>query len=400
MLKEPGANTPEARKPEERGEGGAVERGGERKVIVVDDDAMVLEVTKLFLEESGFTPIPCTCAAEALEAFGRGAVDAVLTDIKMPGLSGIDLLDRLRSIAPEVPVILLTGHADVDNAVSAVKKGAFDFILKPFGMEQLVNAVDKAVKYRHLLQKEARYRQVLEELNLQIETLISERSMNLMALTVADRVRNPATVIALSCQRLLQHLPLPDQAREGLGVIAAEAAKLEAIVADFARVLKERESLFVYADINEVVLDVAALVEADAAARKVSFTTALLERPLLINMERNLIKLAILHVSRNAIEATPEGGAVRLTTRTSGDLAIIETADTGQGIGPENLPRIFDPFFTTRDHRFGMGLPLVRQIVKEHLGEIHIESGLGRGTTVRMSFPVRWRDTGYTGGGA
>lgn len=375
-----------------------MERGHEGKVIVVDDEALVLDVTTLFLEESGFTPIPCTCAVDALEAFGNGQVDAVLTDIKMPGLSGIDLLDRIRSIAPEVPVILLTGNADVDNAVSAVKKGAFDFILKPYGREQLVNAVDRAVKYRHFLQKEARYRQVLEEMNLQIETLISERSMNLMALTVADRVRNPATVIALTCRRLLDRVPLPDPVREAIGVISSQATKLEAIVADFEGVLKERESLFVYADINDVVQDVAALVEGDAAARKVSCTVALLDRPLFMNMERNLIKLAILHVVRNALEATPEGGAIRLATRAAGDMAIFEATDTGHGIAPEDLQRVFDPFYTTREHRFGMGLPLVRQIVKEHLGEIVVESGPGRGTTVRMSFPVRWRDPGVAGG--
>lgn len=367
------------------------------RVLVVDDEEMVREVTTLFLMQSGFTPIPCAGAAEALAAFGNDTIDAVLTDIKMPGLSGIELLDRIRSIAPEVPVILITGNADVENAVSAVKKGAFDFILKPYGREQLVNAVDKAVKYRHLLQKEARYRQVLEEMNLQIETLISERSMNLMALTVADRVRNPATVIALTCRRLIDRLPLPPPVREGIGVIESEAARLEGIVSDFERLLKERKSLFVYADLNDVVRDVAALIEEDAASRRVAFTAALVERPLLMNMERNLLKIAVLHVARNALEATPEGGAVRLATRASGDRAIIEATDTGHGIAPADLPRIFDPFYTTRSHRFGMGLPLVRQIVKEHLGEIDVESERGGGTTVRMTFPVRWRDTAPRG---
>lgn len=367
------------------------------KVIVVDDEAEILETTTSYLEASGFTPIPCASAAVALSVFSQAPVDAVLTDIKMPGLSGIDLLERIRKLDPQIPVILLTGNADVDSAVTAVKKGAFDFILKPYGMKQLVSAVDRAVQHRHALQKEARYRQMLEEMNLQIETLISERSMNLMALAVADRVRNPATVIALTCRNLLDRGPLPEAVRDGVGVIAAEAAKLEAIVADFRRALKERESLFVYADLNDVVRDVVALVEPDAAARKVAFTASLLDRPLLMNMERNLVKLAVLNVARNAIEATPEGGAVRLSSSATGDLAVIEAADSGHGIAPDELQRIFDPFYTTRPHRFGMGLPLVRQIVKGHLGDIDVASTPGRGTTVRMSFPVRWRDPGLRG---
>jgi signal transduction histidine kinase len=374
-----------------------VERTHEGKIIVVDDEAMILETTASFLEQSGFEPVACASAEAALAVFSQGPVDAVLTDIKMPGLSGIDLLERIRGLDPQIPVILLTGNADVDTAVSAVKKGAFDFLLKPYGMKQLVGAVDRAVQYRHALQKEARYRQLLEEMNLQIESLISERSMNLMALTVADRVRNPATVIGLTCRQMLGGGPLPDEVRDGIEVISAEAAKLEAIVADFRRALKERESLFVYADLNEIVRDVAALVEADAAARKVAFTTALVDRPLLMNMEKNLVKLAVMNVARNAIEATPEGGTVRLTSRASGELAIVEAADTGHGIATEDLSRIFEPFYTTRSHRFGMGLPLVRQIVREHLGEIDVESAPGRGTTVRMSFPVRWRDPGLRG---
>jgi len=361
-------------------------------VLIVDDDAWVLNPTTALLKSAGFTPIPCANARDAMQSLQQNTVDAVLTDIRMPDVSGIELLEQIHGYDPEIPVIMLTGHADAENAIAAIKRGAFDFLQKPYQFEQLIAAVGKAVEHRRLLRREAHYQKVLEELNLQVETLISERSMNLMALTVADRVRNPATVIGLASRRALDSGQLSGPVQELVQMIVGQAAKLEAIVADFHRMLKERKSLFVYKDLNDVVRDVVSIVEKEAAARDIAFVAALADGPLLMNMEITLMRLAILHVVRNANEATGAGGQVRLQTSCSGEQVVIEVTDTGKGIPPEELARVFDPFFTTKDHRFGMGLPLVKQIVSEHLGEIVLTSEPGKGTTVRMTFPVRWKE--------
>jgi putative two-component system response regulator len=132
-------------------------------VLVVDDDPYVLEYVSSLLGEYGYSYIACRNAEEALRKFHDVYVDAVLTDIKMPVLTGIELLEKIYLSRPDVPVILMTAHAEVDIAVDAIKKGAFDFIIKPYRSEQLIHSVEKAVRYRRLTVKEKEYKKTLEE---------------------------------------------------------------------------------------------------------------------------------------------------------------------------------------------------------------------------------------------
>jgi putative two-component system response regulator len=132
-------------------------------VLVVDDDPYVLEYVSSLLGEYGYDYIACRNAEEALSKFQNGAIDAVLTDIQMPVFSGIELLERIYLSRPDVPVILMTAHAEVDIAVDAIKKGAFDFIIKPYRSEQLIHSVEKAIKYRRLTEKEKEYKKTLED---------------------------------------------------------------------------------------------------------------------------------------------------------------------------------------------------------------------------------------------
>ncbi len=133
------------------------------KVLVVDDDPYVLEYVSSLLSEYGYMYIACRNAEEALHKFRDAAIDVVLTDIKMPVFTGIDLLEKIYLSNPDVPVILMTAHAEVDIAVDAIKKGAFDFIIKPYRSEQLIHSVEKAIKYRRLSEKEKEYKKTLEE---------------------------------------------------------------------------------------------------------------------------------------------------------------------------------------------------------------------------------------------
>ncbi|BCR03119.1 two-component system response regulator [Desulfuromonas versatilis] len=132
------------------------------KIIVVDDDPYVLSSTVRILQEFGFSPCPFSNGHEALERFRDEDADAVLSDIKMPKITGIELLDRIRALDPEMPVILVTGYAELDTAIAAIQKGAFDFILKPYEPLYLVNALEKAIKLKRLNQLEKNYKAELE----------------------------------------------------------------------------------------------------------------------------------------------------------------------------------------------------------------------------------------------
>lgn len=231
---------------------------------------------------------------------------------------------------------------------------------------------------------------VLTELNQELETMVAERTMSLMALTVADRVRNPAIVIGWTCKRLLEKEKLASELGENLKDIAGESEKLEAIVKDFETLLKSKQSRFRHEDINDIIRGVLSIIKKEAVEKGVDIKSELQEEPLKINAQKNLLRAAIFHIIRNAIEATPEGGGITVTTDGDNEKVTLAVSDTGSGIPKEDIGRIFDPFFSTKLYRFGMGLPLVKQIISEHLGNIKVESEPGKGTTFKLIFPVRW----------
>lgn len=132
-------------------------------LLVVDDDPYVLESISSLLKEYGYSVLTCQNAIEAMEQLKKAKYDVVLTDIKMPGITGIELLQNIHTYNPQIPVILMTAFAELDVAVDAIKKGAFDFITKPYNPDYLVHAVEKAVKYTKLIQMERNYKDMLED---------------------------------------------------------------------------------------------------------------------------------------------------------------------------------------------------------------------------------------------
>jgi signal transduction histidine kinase len=355
-------------------------------VLFVDDDQSVLSFITTLLSNYGYSVISCESGQEALEKFHGNEIDAVLTDIIMPNMSGTELLGKIRDEYPNVPVILMTGYADLHTAVDAIKKGVFDFIIKPYEPEQIMRSLEKALRNKKMIEMERIYKQLLEEFNLEIENLISERTMNLMALTVADKVRNPATVIGYIGKKMLQRKDISKDFRENLSCIIEETEKLQNIVSDFHSLLKLKESNFKYEDINEVVEHVIWTLE----NKNVKILSKLSEQPLKINMQKNLLKVATYLLIKNSLEATPEGGTVSIETRQDTENTILEISDSGHGMSEDIKEKIFDPFFSTKKSSFGMGLPLVKQIIKEHYGKIEVDSKTGQGTTFRIQFPLRW----------
>ena len=154
--------------------------------------------------------------------------------------------------------------------------------------------------------------------------------------------------------------------------------------------LKGKKPAFTYEDINEIVTEVLSIVRREAFRKNVAISVDLVERPLKINAQKDLIRMAVFNILRNALESTSEGGRISVSTSSDVKKVMLTVSDTGHGIPKEILGKIFDPFYSTQVYTFGMGLPLIKQIVSEHLGEIEVESETGKGTTFRISFPPRW----------
>jgi putative two-component system response regulator len=132
-------------------------------ILVVDDDHHVLESLLLLLSTHGFKVFTADNAATALDKLGNTDVDIVLTDIKMPGMDGLELAGKIHDLDRKIPVLIMTAYADIEVAVSAIKRGAFDFIMKPINPDYLVHAVIKAGEFRELKDLERNYTQALEK---------------------------------------------------------------------------------------------------------------------------------------------------------------------------------------------------------------------------------------------
>ncbi|MFZ6007241.1 MAG: sensor histidine kinase [Nitrospirota bacterium] len=290
------------------------------------------------------------------------------------------------------PALVATGYEHIWKAIDPYSGSFITFTFAVIGTVSLFFFRAYA-SYLKMLDDKKRIEAInadLTELNQELETMVAERTMSLMALTVADRVRNPAAVIGWTCKRILEKEKVPEKLGENLKDVIDESEKLESIVKDFEALLKSKQSRFMYEDINEIVKGVVSIVEKEADKKSVRLSVNLADHPLKINTQKNLLRAAIFHIIRNAIEATPDRGMITVTTAGDNEKVTLAISDTGAGIPEEDIGRIFDPFFSTKLFRFGMGLPLVKQIISEHLGEIKVESEPGKGTTFKLIFPVRW----------
>ncbi len=130
-------------------------------ILIVDDEKNYPTILGEVLKEEAFTPITASSSLEAIDILKQNSVDLVLTDVKMPGMSGIELLERIKEINPDLPVIVMTAHGSVEMAVEAMQKGAYTYILKPFDNETLVAHVSKAISIHKIVKENMMLRDVL-----------------------------------------------------------------------------------------------------------------------------------------------------------------------------------------------------------------------------------------------
>src|SRR6516164_8185099 len=124
-----------------------------KTILVVDDDESLRRVTQLQLEEAGYPVLAASNGTEALVLIEEASPALVITDLKMPGLSGLELLSKIRSSRPEITVVMITAFGTVQTAVEAMKAGAYDYITKPIDYEELVLLVNRAMERQRLVEE-------------------------------------------------------------------------------------------------------------------------------------------------------------------------------------------------------------------------------------------------------
>jgi two-component system, sporulation sensor kinase E len=224
------------------------------------------------------------------------------------------------------------------------------------------------------------------------------RAESLAALTtltagVAHEIKNPLGSIGIHLELMKKEMNGKEQIEtrkvmENLLIIKEEVDRLNRIVVDFLFTVRPMNAELSYDDLNRVVQELLEFMRFELAEAGITLETEFMKPSPQILMDERYMKQAVLNLLKNAISAMPEGGTLKVHTEQKGNEVALKISDTGVGIPEENMDKIFEPYFTTKDFGSGLGLTLVYKIVKEHLGDIEINSKVGEGTTINLSFPI------------
>ena len=397
------------------------------QVLIVDDDPALLEALSgtLQLRAEDIRVETCDSAAAALERMSATDFDAIVADIKMPGMDGLELLARMHEIRPETPTVLITGHGEHDLAVRALRGGAHDYVQKPIDREYFVRSLRHAIDKRRLSRRVARRRQTLEKQTRELEKCLEDRAQELRDLyqrevlsraalerasaelhaarsrrdelvsMIAHDLATPLTTLRGYAQRLARP-DVPSAERErATAIIISESGRMARLVQDLLDNREQAASGFSLqlseSDLVEVARDQVEIAAARSKRHTFVFEAA---ECVAVTCDRERIAQVFANLLGNAIAYTP-GGEIRVEVWGEGRNAHISVADCGPGIPPDSLETIFEPGVRlqarTSPHgpaEAGLGLSIVREIVQAHAGRIWAESAPGKGSVFRLVLPL------------
>lgn len=369
-------------------------------ILLVDDEEDIRDVLSIFLTDMGYRVVTAASGAEALDAFDRQPAPIVLSDIKMPGMDGIDLLEEIKSRSPDTEVIMITGHGDMDLAVKSLKRDATDFITKPIHDEALEVALKRAWDRIGMREQIRAYTENLESLVAEkTERLLAAERMAAVGRAVADiahTIKNIASGLTGGIYVLGQGIDRDEREylQQGWEMVRKNVDKIRDLALDllhFGRAAEiERET----ADPNTPAVDAVDLMRTRAEERGIGLTSDLDDSLTAFPFDSAAVHRCLLNLLDNAIDACsgrePGDGWVRLTTTPLDGGGVAYTIDdNGAGMDPETRSRIFSGFFTTKGaDGTGIGLMMSLKIAEGHGGGIEVDSAEGVGTTVTVRIPA------------
>jgi signal transduction histidine kinase len=355
-----------------------------KTVMIVDNEAIIRDLCRRALQ--GYRLLEACDGVEALALFEKGGADVILTDVIMPNMGGIELLRRVKEIEPTIVVIMMTGFADKEVILDALKADADDFITKPLNLLQLKTTVDKSLVKKALKEEVANLKS------------LDRFKTNFLSI-VSHKFRTPITSISLFLQNVAAGVCDPQDPifQHNVCLIYEESKYLEQLVADllnFSQVMDTGLGLKLDScELDRIILKT--FTESQEVAGKpgikASFDMDQLP-PLMIDREK--IAFVIRQVIDNAYKFSTKEGKVTISLKKENGAYKICIEDNGIGMAREELPKIFEKFYqvdscqTGQIRGFGLGLYYAKEFVRLHDGNITIESEPGKGTRVAISLPV------------
>jgi signal transduction histidine kinase len=381
-------------------------------LLVVDDEPDIVHSLQDLLRFD-YRVLGATRAVEGLQIVQREQVHIVMTDQRMPEMTGVEFLRRLRETQPDTIRLLFTAYADIKAIADAINQGnVYRYITKPLDAQELQGVLRQAAEYYDLLAERKRLLAQLQEKNRELETanarLKEENELKKAFISVASHeLRTPVTIV-MGLSELAARTPgVAPPLADWLTRIRASSERLNTKIDQMIKLLLanqfERPLALQEVSLADLLRKAVVDVMPGVEVRRQKLELDIPDDLGTIKVEEDKIRDSVAHLLFNAVKFTPDGGTIRLAAQRLADgKAEIRVSDTGLGIEPSSKSRIFEPFFTRFDvsrhssgvfefdrRGLGLGLSLVKKFIEMHGGQVKVESDLGRGSTFTITLLPR-----------
>ncbi|MCJ7583544.1 MAG: hybrid sensor histidine kinase/response regulator [Anaerolineales bacterium] len=371
------------------------------KILIIDDETPICEAIQRVLTPLDFQVAAALTGEEGLRKIRTNGYDLALIDIMLPGIGGIELISAIHEYDPEIVCIIITGYATVELAVLAIKGGAYNFLTKPFSVDDLLLTVNQGIERRRLsleakrvANAEAEAHRLSEEKN-RLQELYKAKCEFIRLVT--HELQAPIDAIQNYLQLIKEGYIPAGELNGTIDKCLVRAEEERALIADLLelgclQVITPAQITLV--SLSEVLQPVLLAFQEQASQKKIALSIDIPEKVPHVRGVPNQFKSMWLNLISNAIKYTPENGKVTVHLLLEGSNLVGEVSDTGIGIPIEDQPRLFTEFFRAKNAKkleirgTGLGLVIVKRVIESTGGSIAVQSKAGRGSTFRFVIPV------------
>jgi signal transduction histidine kinase len=379
-----------------------MKRVEKERILVVDDEGTVREMVSKIIEHIGYEVVTAEHGSKALDIMRKEPFTILVTDIKMPGMDGFELMKAVKTEFPRVHIVCMTAHGASYTYTDVVAVGAMDYITKPFTIDEMRAKLSRVIREKNLITDLTQKSLELERANEELKRLDQMKSTFISS--VSHELRTPLTVIKEFISLMLEgHVgTLTEDQKEYLGIANKNILRLTNLIEtllDFSRIesgkgLKLRLEPI---PLMEVVEDASMTLSQQLEEKRIALENRIDREMPLVLADRNRLVEVFINLISNGIKFTPPDGKISVDSRgltEKRDYLKVVVTDTGVGISPEDLPKVFDRFYQGQRTQTGiitgtgLGLAISKEIIEGHQGVIHAESKFGSGASFVITLPI------------